>query len=154
MHIHTTRARAHARTHARTHAHAHTRTHTHTHTHTHNTVQRMGPRVSRQAANRWLVAYTLLRNESIRTLTASRLRENPKRKEKKKHKKKPKGKDKNTEEEEGGAGGEEAGEAGGEETGVTRVIIETPEPSVQSGASSSDQQWSRNETSSTEDTNM
>ena len=136
----------------------------------------MGPRVSRQAANRWLVAYTLLRNESIRTLTASRLRENPKRKEKKKHKKKPKGKDKNTEEEEeeeeeeggadggeageaggeeaGGAGGEEAGGAGGEETGVTRVIIETPEPSVQSGASSSDQQWSRNETSSTEDTNL
>ena len=119
----------------------------------------MGPRVSRQAANRWLVAYTLLRNESIRTLTASRLRENPKRKEKKKHKKKSKGKDKNTEEEEeeeeeGEAGGEEAGEAGGEETGVTRVIIETPEPSVQSGASSSDQQWSRNETSSTEDTNM
>ena len=130
----------------------------------------MGPRVSRQAANRWLVAYTLLRNESIRTLTASRLRENPKWKEKKKHKKKPKGKDKNTEEEEGGAdgeeaggadgeeaggaGGEEAGGAGGEETGVTRVIIETPEPSVQSGASSSDQQWSRNETSSTEDTNL
>ena len=118
----------------------------------------MGPRVSRQAANRWLVAYTLLRNESIRTLTASRLRENPKRKEKKKHKKKSKGKDKNTEEEEeeeaGGADGEEAGGAGGEETGVTRVIIETPEPSVQSGASSSDQQWSRNETSSTEDTNL
>ena len=135
MHIHTTRTCA--------------RTHTHTHT-----VQRMGPRVSRQAANRWLVAYTLLRNESIRTLTASRLRENPKWKEKKKHKKKPKGKDKNTEEEEGGADGEEAGGAGGEETGVTRVIIETPEPSVQSGASSSDQQWSRNETSSTEDTNL
>ena len=93
----------------------------------------MGPRVSRQAANRWLVAYTLLRNESIRTLTASRLRENPKLKEKTKNKNKPK----DTEEEggvdgeeEGGVDGEEEGGADGEETGVTRVIMEIPEPSV------------------------
>ena len=121
--------------------------HVHIHTHTH-TAQRRGPRVSRQAANRWLVAYTLLRNESIRTLTASRLRENPpKPKGKKKHKKELKSKAEQKDTEEGG--GEK-----GEEAGVTRVIMETPEPSELSGTSLSDQQGSRNETSSMEDTNL
>ena len=33
------------------------------------------PRVSRQAANRWLVAYTLLRNKALQELTAARLAE-------------------------------------------------------------------------------
>ena len=33
------------------------------------------PRVSRQAANRWLVAYTLLRNRTLQELTAARLEE-------------------------------------------------------------------------------
>ena len=140
----------HARTHTRT------RTHTHAHTHTH-TAQRTGPRVSRQAANRWLVAYTLLRNESIRTLTASRLRENPpKPKGKEKHENKSKSKVEQDDTEEGGGAEdtEEGGGAEGEEAGVTRVIIETPEPSELSGASFSDQQGSRNETSSMEDTEL
>ena len=33
------------------------------------------PRVSRKALNRWMVAYTLLRNPSLQQLTASRLAE-------------------------------------------------------------------------------
>jgi len=105
---------------------------------THNTyiAQEMGNRVSRQVANRWLVAYTLLRNESIRELTASRLSEKRAREAKKAELKKREL-----------DGKQKAITKGDEELEITSV---TSEQSKQSADSVPDQQGSQNDTGSSD----
>ena len=95
----------------------------------------MSHRASRQVANRWLVAYTLLRNESIRELTASRLGEKRAREAEKAESKKRELNRK-----------QKAVTEGDEVIGVT---IETTEQSNESADSFPDQQGSRDETGST-----
>jgi len=99
----------------------------------------MGHRVSRQVANRWLVAYTLLRNESIRELTASRLSEK-RAKEAQKAELKKRELD----------GKQKAITKRKEELEVTSVTIETTEQRKQSVDSVPDQQGSRNDTGSSD----
>ena len=108
---------------------------------THNTyiAQEMGRRVSRQVANRWLVAYTLLRNESIRELTASRLSEKRAREAQKAELKKREL-----------DGKQKVITKGDEELEVTSVTIETTEQSKQSVDSFPEQQGSQNDTGSSD----